>query len=53
MDWRKSSYSSGSGGQCVEVASGAGVMVRDTTDRDGTMLSVPAAAWETFLGTLR
>jgi len=53
MDWRKSSYSTGSGGQCVEVASGVGVMIRDTTDRDGAMLSVPAAVWETFLGTLR
>jgi hypothetical protein len=53
MDWRKSSYSSGSGGQCVEVASGAGVVVRDTTDRNGTMLSVPAAAWGTFLDALR
>lgn len=53
MDWRKSSYSSGSGGQCVEVASDAGVMIRDTTDRDGTTLNVPAAAWQTFLGTLR
>jgi Domain of unknown function (DUF397) len=51
--WRKSSYSTGSGGDCVEVASADGVMVRDTTDRDGTMLSVPASAWETFLGTLR
>jgi hypothetical protein len=29
------------------------VMVRDTQNRDGTMLSVPAAAWETFLGKLR
>jgi hypothetical protein len=53
MDWRTSSYSSGSGGQCVEVASGTGVMIRDTTDRDGTTLSVPAAAWETFLSALR
>lgn len=36
MDWRKSSYS-GSSGSCVETASGEGVvMVRDTTDRDGS-----------------
>jgi hypothetical protein len=29
-DWRKSSYSGSNGGQCVEVASAEGVMVRDT-----------------------
>jgi Domain of unknown function (DUF397) len=52
-EWRKSSYSTGSGGDCVEVASADDVTVRDTTDRDGTMLSVPAGAWETFLATLR
>jgi hypothetical protein len=33
--WRTSSYGGSTGGQCVEVASDAGVMVRDTTDRDG------------------
>jgi hypothetical protein len=29
------------------------VMVRDTTNRDGGTLSVSAAAWSAFLGTLR
>jgi hypothetical protein len=53
MDWRKSSYS-GSNGSCVETASGNGaVLVRDTKDRDGWTLSVPAAAWTAFLATLR
>ena len=33
-NWRTSSYSSGDGGQCVEVASGDAIMVRDTTDRE-------------------
>ena len=51
--WRKSSYS-GSNGSCVETASDSGVIwVRDTTDRDGCTLSVPAAAWERFLDALR
>jgi uncharacterized protein DUF397 len=53
-EWRKSSFSSSNGGACLETASGHGVvLVRDTTDRTGTMLSVPAGAWETFLGTIR
>jgi hypothetical protein len=49
-NWRKSTYSDGTGGQCVETASDSGViLVRDTTDRSGVMLSVPAEAWEDFL----
>ena len=53
MDWRTSIYSNANGGQCVEVASAQGVMVRDTTDRDGGTLSFSAGAWQAFLGTLR
>jgi hypothetical protein len=53
-EWRKSSYSDANGGNCVETASNSRVvLVRDTTDRDGTMLSVPATAWGTFLAALR
>jgi hypothetical protein len=52
-DWRKSTYSDGNGGDCVEAASGErAVLVRDTTDRDGTTLSVPADAWQEFTATL-
>jgi hypothetical protein len=29
------------------------VLVRDTTDRDGAMLSVPAGAWARFTDTLK
>jgi hypothetical protein len=29
------------------------VLVRDTTNRDGYMLSVPSAAWGAFLAALR
>ena len=53
MDWRKSSYSSGDGGQCVEVASAEGVAVRDTTNRDGGTLTFSAEAWQRFTDTLR
>jgi hypothetical protein len=53
MDWRKSSFS-GSNGSCVETASGNGViLVRDTADRDGSTLSVPAGAWQEFTDSLR
>ena len=51
--WRKSTYSDANGGNCVEVALADAVLVRDTTDRGGVTLSVPAAAWLAFLGTLR
>jgi hypothetical protein len=38
----------------VETASSAGViLVRDTTDRDGLTLSVPASAWAKFTDSLR
>jgi len=52
--WRKSTYSDGNGGSCVETASADGViLVRDTTDRDGATLRVPAAAWQRFADTLK
>jgi hypothetical protein len=53
MDWRKSSYSNANGGDCVEAASGDVIHVRDTTDRGGFMLTVPASAWAAFLASLR
>lgn len=52
--WRKSSYSSASGNACVEIGDGGQVvLVRDTTDRAGAVLSVPAQTWRTFTATLR
>jgi Domain of unknown function (DUF397) len=53
MDWRKSSFSSANGGACVEVASSDGVTVRDTTDREGGTLSIPADAWTRFLANFK
>ena len=52
-DWRKSTYSDANGGSCVEVASGNVILVRDTADRDGATLSVPAHAWQRFTASLR
>ena len=53
--WRKSSYSGGNGGGCVEtgVADAGRVLVRDTTNRDGGTLSVPADAWRAFTDGLK
>lgn len=54
MTWRTSTYSSNGGGECVETAAEAGlVLVRDTTDRAGSTLGFTAEAWQTFLGTIR
>jgi Domain of unknown function (DUF397) len=47
--WRKSSYSGGSGGDCVEVRDGTGrVLVRDTKDRTGPVLPFTPQAWRRF-----
>ncbi len=51
-DWRKSSYSNGAG-ECVEVAQGDGVRVRDTKDRDGMVLRVSAETWRAFASALK
>jgi hypothetical protein len=52
--WRKSSYSGSSGNACLEVAkSDSALLVRDTTDRDGAVLTLDAAAWRRFTASLR
>jgi hypothetical protein len=52
--WRKASYSSGNGGNCVEVGQeSGGVAVRDTKTRDGVTLTVPAEAWASFASSLK
>jgi Domain of unknown function (DUF397) len=49
-NWRKSTYSDGNGGDCVEIASDDDIMVRDTTDRHGPVLTFTADAWRAFMG---
>lgn len=54
LAWFKSSYSSGEGGECVEVATLAEqVHVRDSKVLEGPQLSVGPEAWAMFvrLGT--
>jgi hypothetical protein len=52
--WRKSTYSGTNGGGCVEAADTAGrILVRDTTDRGGAVLSIAPEAWYQFINMLR
>ncbi|MER5644456.1 DUF397 domain-containing protein [Streptosporangium sp. NPDC002524] len=49
--WRKSSRSSGNGGQCVEVSVNLPgvVAVRDSKDPEGPKLLFTPAGWRTFV----
>lgn len=50
LDWFKSSYSSGEGGACVEVAaSRAAVRVRDSKDKQGPQLAFTPSEWASFV----
>ena len=51
-NWRKSSYSADNGGACVEVASAEAVLVRDTTDHHGPVLTFTPDAWQAFTKTI-
>lgn len=49
--WFKSSYSSGEGGECVEVANATGaVHIRDSKFAAGPVLTVSRHAWAGFVG---
>ncbi|MEV6829197.1 DUF397 domain-containing protein [Amycolatopsis sp. NPDC051102] len=51
--WRKSSYSGGNNGNCVEVAPDTELVgVRDSKAPASGELAVPAEAWTTFLRQL-
>jgi hypothetical protein len=53
--WRKSSYSGGNGGNCVEVARNLPgvVAVRDSKNPDAGTLVFSPAEWKVFLGGIR
>ena len=53
VTWRKSSYSGGNGGQCVEVAVPGRVLVRDTKDRAGAVLEFGPDAWREFAANVK
>ncbi|MGW5784429.1 DUF397 domain-containing protein [Streptomyces sp. NPDC003757] len=50
LNWAKSSYSAGDGGQCVEVADiGPAIFVRDSKQPSEGMLTVGARSWAAFV----
>ncbi|WP_306191618.1 MULTISPECIES: DUF397 domain-containing protein [unclassified Streptomyces] len=54
--WRKSSYSGNTGGECVEVAIGCrtgAVPVRDSKNSAGPVVIVGKEAWKAFMDGLR
>ncbi|PZT75717.1 MULTISPECIES: DUF397 domain-containing protein [unclassified Streptomyces] len=53
--WHKSSYSGGSGGDCLEVLDGVPdiVPVRDSKVTDGPAVIFGAGAWQTFVADLK
>ena len=53
VTWRKSSYSGGNGGQCVEIAAPGRVLVRDTKDRAGAVLAFAPDAWREFAARVK
>lgn len=55
QNWRKSSYSSGNGGECVEAAHALGVvLVRDSKNRGtGPELRITLEDWQRLTATLK
>ncbi|GAA2141242.1 DUF397 domain-containing protein [Streptomyces synnematoformans] len=52
--WRKSSYSGGNNGSCVEVADGhRTVPVRDSKDPHGPALVFTGDAWRSFVAAVK
>jgi uncharacterized protein DUF397 len=52
--WRKSSYSGGNSGQCVEVAfTGEAVGIRDSKDPHGPRLVVAASVFHSLVMQLK
>jgi hypothetical protein len=53
--WRKSSYSNGNGGNCVEVANldSGGRVVRDSKNPNGGALMFTGTEWAAFTAGIR
>jgi hypothetical protein len=59
VTWRKSSYSNGTGGSCVEIAmlAGAsgeqGIAIRDSKDPHGLALTFTTCRWRDFTAAIK
>lgn len=54
LEWHKSSYSDGTGGNCVEIAeTSIAVHMRDTQNRELGLLAFPSGEWASFLYDLK
>ena len=54
LKWRKASYSSNGGTDCVEVGKDDRVLVRDTKDHGhGPVLRFSPGVWRRFIGQVR
>ncbi|AUH44328.1 DUF397 domain-containing protein [Streptomyces sp. CMB-StM0423] len=55
QSWRKSSYSGGSGGNCVEVHDGHPdrLRVRDSKDPQGPQLAFTSDGWTAFVSAVK
>jgi hypothetical protein len=54
--WRKSSYSGGNGGACIEIATrgpACHILVRDSKDITGIMLRFSPDAWRRFAANVK
>lgn len=53
--WHKSSYSNGSGGNCIATAApdGSTVLVRDTKDSGEQILTFTSGAWQDFVSCVQ
>ena len=53
-DWRKSTFSGDNGGDCLEAATGpASVLVRDSKDKAGLVLTFSPSVWREFARTIK
>ena len=54
LTWRKSSYSMGNGGNCIEVADAEHhIYVRDSKDPHGPALRFDRDQWRAFVSAVR
>jgi hypothetical protein len=54
ITWRKATYSSGNGGNCIEVGTAdRSVAVRDSKNPEGPKLAFTSESWQAFTRTLK